>query len=127
MKLFKFIAGLVGGTALGLLFATKKGADLRKELKGKDSKKTAELIGKELLEVGKGVGKTVKEYSETKEAKGLKAKAASYLKNLKKNIVSNCKSCSGKEGAVTMAKETVKKVKAKAKKAVKKAVSNIQK
>ena len=32
MRIFQFLAGILGGTALGLLFAKREGKSLRKEL-----------------------------------------------------------------------------------------------
>lgn len=114
MSFFRFFAGVVGGTALGLLFAKKEGKQLRKELKGKSSKEIAEMIGKEMLAVGKDVADEVKENPEVKK---MVKKGTDQAKKAVKNV---------KEKMVSAEKEVDKTVK-KAKTTVKKAVKTVKK
>ncbi|PCI24880.1 hypothetical protein COB57_03870 [Candidatus Peregrinibacteria bacterium] len=107
MRIFQFLAGILGGTALGLLFAKREGKSLRKELSGKSSKDIAEALGKEMLELGKDAQETVQEIMESPKVK----------KAIKK----------GKTAATKVAKKVIKNVKKEAKKVYKEAAPKVKK
>jgi gas vesicle protein len=112
MSIFRFLAGVLSGTALGLLFAKQEGKQLRKKMKGKDSKEIAEMLGKELIKAGKDAKDTVEDIAESDEVKKLVKKGKSGVKKAAKKAKTAIK----KSPAV---KQAVKKVAPKAKKAVK--------
>lgn len=128
MSIFRFLAGVLSGTALGLLFAKQEGKKLRKKMKGKDSKKIAEMLGKELLEAGKDVKDTVEDIAESDDVKKLVKKGKSEVKKAAKKAktVIEEKSPAVKK-AVKKAAPKAKKAVAKAKKTVKKAASSATK
>ena len=81
MKLFRTIAGLVGGATVGLLFAQKKGKDLRKDLL-KDKDKMLEVLGKEFVSVGKEISEEVKKIAETEDAQEMIKAAKTKFKGI---------------------------------------------
>lgn len=81
MKLPKFLAGIIGGTTLGLLFAQKKGKDFRKTLLA-DKDKLLEVLGKEFLSVGKEIADEVKKLSATEDAQKLIEAAKTKFKGI---------------------------------------------
>ena len=81
MKLPKFLAGIIGGTTLGLLFAQKSGKNFRKSL-SKNKDKIPEILGKELLSVGKEISEEVKKIVETEDVQDLINGAKDKFKGL---------------------------------------------
>jgi len=65
----KLLTGLIAGVSLGLLFAPKKGQELRKEL-SKSSDKMG-VLGKELLAAGKNVSAEVQKFLDRKDVREL--------------------------------------------------------
>ncbi len=61
----KFLTSLLAGVTLGLLFAPKKGSELRKELSKSDDK--IGTIGKELLAAGKDASEEVQKFLNKKD------------------------------------------------------------
>lgn len=120
MSIFRFLAGLLSGTALGLLFAKQEGKKLRNKMKGKDSKAIAEMLGKELLEAGKDIKDTVEDIAESDEVKKLAKKTKTAIKKspiIKKAV----KKVTPKvKKAVNTLKNTEKKIKNAAHRATKK-------
>ncbi len=76
----KLLAGLLGGVALGMLFAPEKGEKLRKKLAASDDKISD--FGKEMLTAGKDVSAEVQKFLESDDAKDLFAKGKSGLADL---------------------------------------------
>lgn len=134
MSFFRFIAGLAGGTALGLLFAKKSGKDLRSQLKGKNSKQIAEALGRELLAAGKDMKEVAEEVAESEQVKKLikkgkaevskavskgKAEVKKVVTQAKKTVSDVKKKAPAMKSAVKKeVKQAVKKVVAKAKKTI---------
>jgi len=131
MKIFKTIAGVVGGATIGLLFAQKKGKDFRKDLL-KDKDKMLEVLGKEFLSVGKEISEEVKKIAETEDAKELiiaakkkfqgiaelaKKEGGNFAQEVEKYLKEVSKYTKEKAG------EIEKELKPKAKKVVKKAAN----
>ncbi len=81
MKLIRTLAGIIGGATVGLLFAQKKGKDLRRDLL-KDKDKMLEVLGKEFMSVGKEISEEVKKLAETEDAKELIASAKTKFKGI---------------------------------------------
>lgn len=121
MSFFRFLAGVVGGTALGLLFANKTGKNLREQLKGKDSRAIAEILGKELLTVGKDVKGTIEEVAESEEVQNFLKKGKKDFNNAVDTVKKNVKK---KAPAV---KKQVKKAADEATKEIKKAINKVAK
>ena len=70
MKLARYIIGLVGGLTFGMLFAPKKGKDLRKELLEKSSRsgtETLEALGSAFKGAGKDALGELKSISENEQ------------------------------------------------------------
>lgn len=126
MSFFRFIAGLAGGTALGLLFAKKSGKDLRKQLKGKNSKQIAEVLGKELLDAGKDMKEVAEEIAESKQVKQLVNKGkAEVAKAVSKGKAEMSKAVSQAKKAVSDVKKKAPAAKAAVKKEVKQVVKKV--
>lgn len=84
MSIFRFFAGLLSGTALGLLFAKQEGKSLRKKMKGKDSKAIAEMIGTQMIAAGKDAKETLTELADSEDVKKLVKKGKAELKTVTK-------------------------------------------
>jgi gas vesicle protein len=69
MSFGKFLAGLLGGTALGVFFARDQGKNLRKKLQGKNPQEMAKVLTKEFVDVGQDIKNSVQEFMESKEVK----------------------------------------------------------
>jgi len=89
------LAGLVAGTAIGLLFAPKKGKDTRKQIKdelekggyGLDTlKETVNEMGKDMGDTGKEVYKDNVTADTKKKAKKAFSKVKSVVKEVIKKV-----------------------------------------
>ncbi len=124
------IAGVVAGTALGVLFSPKKGTEIRKEIKKeiKSGGTGLNAVKGTLTEMGKDVKETVGESQTYK--KGV-AKAKVYANEAKKSaekyIDKNLNSKQKKQvkKAVSKAGVVAKKARAQAKKAIHSAAKKI--
>lgn len=140
-KLVKFLAGVAAGISLGVLFAPKKGKDLRKKL-SKSNNKLADF-GQTLLEASKDASEEVKRLIETPEVQEMinsgKVKAEEIIDKLKdqsEELSSKAKSeldklvdNAAKKANATKKQATkkVKKVATASKKRVDKAVKQVKK
>jgi gas vesicle protein len=84
MSIFRFFAGLLSGTALGLLFAKQEGKSLRKKMKGKDSKAIAEMIGTQMIAAGKDAKESLTDLVESEDVKKLVKKGKDEIKTVAK-------------------------------------------
>lgn len=84
MKIGQFFAGLLGGTALGMLFAKKEGKKIRASLKGKNPEEIAEIMGKEFIDLGKNITDGVKDIASSEEVQDLVSEGAIKAEKIKK-------------------------------------------
>ncbi|MBI4975647.1 YtxH domain-containing protein [Candidatus Peregrinibacteria bacterium] len=114
------LAGIVAGTAVGILFAPKKGKDLRKNLKAEINKGGTGLstVKETFTEMGKDIGGTCKEcyddVSKTEEFKKGKEKFKQYANTAKKELGKVIKKNVSKK-TLNKAKKTLEEVKRKLK------------
>lgn len=76
----KLLLGLLGGAALGMLFAPAKGKDLRKKLSESDDK--LKDFGGEVLSAGKEISSEIQKFLESDEAKDFFAKGKENISEL---------------------------------------------
>ena len=117
--------GIITGTLLGILFAPKKGKDLRDSIKKERDKggHGLDAVKKGFIGMGKDLKDTAEEVYESPEVQEqvgrLKRKASGYVDQVKdecEECVGDIKSKAGKE--VNKAKRKVKKATTKAKKSL---------
>ena len=80
MKPFRFLTSILAGISLGMLFAPKKGTDLRKKL-AKSSDKMADF-GEELLSMAEDASTEVKKFLRRKEVRQLVDSGKGKLQDL---------------------------------------------
>ena len=100
MKLFRMLIAAIGGMTFGLLFANKKGGELRKSIEGKDSSDIAKILGKEIVDSSKDasdlISKTYNDPKVKKRVNDLKKTSTKKAKEIKKNISKNIDTASKK-------------------------------
>jgi gas vesicle protein len=110
-------AGLLAGTALGILFSPKKGKEIRKGIKNEIEEGGTGLcsLKETVLEMGKEIGDTCKEcYTEVKNSEEFSKGKETLKKAYKENVPKKARKTIS-EG-ISKAKKTVEKVKKAAKK-----------
>ncbi|MFH1218243.1 MAG: YtxH domain-containing protein [Candidatus Peregrinibacteria bacterium] len=118
------IAGVVAGTALGILFSPKNGKDFRKKVKDEVEKGGTGLgtIKDTLKEMGKDIGGTCKEcYEDISKSEELHKAANNAKEELKKAYRKNVPLETRKK-----LKKDYNKAKTKAKKAIQKVVKEVK-
>ncbi len=90
MKPGRFLLGILGGLTFGMLFAPKRGRELRKELVKKSGESPAEVLralGSALMEAGSEAYDEFLKLSETEQVQALKTlskeKAGEFLETAK--------------------------------------------
>ena len=76
----KILLGLLGGAALGMLFAPEKGEKFRKKLSESDDK--LKDFGGEMLSAGKNISSEVQKFLESEEAKEFFSKGKTKFSEL---------------------------------------------
>ena len=113
------IAGIAAGTALGMLFAPKKGEETRKNIQSevKEGGTGLHTVKKTLLAMGQDFGETCKEaYDEVNEKESVQKARKGAKKAYKKNVSPSTrkkvkKAVSDAKRVVKRAKKTIKKKK----------------
>lgn len=109
-------AGIVAGTALGILFSPKKGEDIRKNFKNEIKKGGTGLktLKATVTELGEDIGETAKEaYDEVKKSPSFKKGKAKAKKVVKKAVAKGKKAVQKGENAIKKATKKVTKKKSK--------------
>ncbi len=132
------LAGLLAGTAIGVLFSPEKGSKIRKDLKSEFDKGGTGIktLKSTMQEMGKDIGDTCKDtyddVSQSEEFKAGKAKVKEYSRKAKKEaekfVKKNVPAKTRKKVTKTVkkAKDTVKKAQKSAKKTVNKISSKLK-
>jgi gas vesicle protein len=107
------VLGIVAGATLGILFAPKKGKELRKKIKKEldDGGNGVESVKKAFKDMGDGIFKSCKDCCESEEVETLVKKGKAKAKKTAKKAVKK-----GKAKLSEAEKKVKKKLKAKTKK-----------
>lgn len=121
----KLLLGLLGGLSLGMLFAPKKGEEMRESMAKSDNKMKTFADG--LGEMAQNASAEVQEYLKTPEAQELIAKGKTVVTDTL-NTTKSLSETAQKElkTLMTTAEEKSGKIIADGKKAAKKAINNMK-
>lgn len=119
MKKLSLLLGTLGGALAGYVFSNTK---LREELSNaKDPEAAGKILAKHLQQDGKKIGKEVKDFVESDVVQDNMSKAKTYVQKNAKKLQGDLKTMMSGKKAKSAATSAIKRTKAAAKKAVKKA------